>query len=90
MKKREIKEKEKKKYSPSINDISADVVPREWLPVKISTSQFKVLSYNLLADSLVNFRKDMKLCFSFDNRYPKIKAELLHSNADVVVLQECD
>jgi mRNA deadenylase 3'-5' endonuclease subunit Ccr4 len=26
----------------------------------------------------------------FDFRFPKIKAEILHSHAEVVVLQECD
>ena len=38
--------------------------------------QFKVLSYNVLADSYFQIRRMKKVCATFTNRFPRIKREL--------------
>lgn len=55
-----------------------------------SEMQFKVLSYNVLADSYHQIRKMKKICASFPNRFPRIKKELQTSAADLLLLQEVD
>lgn len=52
--------------------------------------QFKVLNYNVLADSYHQIRKIKKLCAMFPNRFPKVQKEIKLSNADLVLLQEVD
>ena len=44
----------------------------------------------MLADSYQQFRKFKKVCANFANRFPRIKKELMTSDADLVLLQEVD
>ena len=52
--------------------------------------QIKVLDYNILADSYHQIKRMRKLCARFEHRFPRIKKELLTSNADLLLLQEVD
>ena len=53
-------------------------------------NQFKVLSYNVLADSLTQIKSTKKICQHRDIRFPLLRAEIIQAEADIICLQECD
>jgi len=72
-------------------DIKTKVHLRDWKYLKApQDNQFKVLSYNVLADSLTQIKSTKKICQHRDIRFPLLRAEIIQAASDIICLQECD